>query len=96
MNNKISDPIDFLIEFAWANGADKFTVNNAKDELKRLRHTSKAYELFGYGRINDRGDFYNPSVVYNPYLDQETVMPIYCNKEEFKSKVDNLKQRLTG
>lgn len=32
-----SDPISFLIEFAWANGADRFVVNNAKDELKRLK-----------------------------------------------------------
>ena len=35
--NKHSNPIDFLIEFAWANGADRFVVNNAKDELKKLR-----------------------------------------------------------
>lgn len=93
--NKNSDPINFLIEFAWANGADKFTVNNAKDELKKLRNTSQTYEVFGYCRINDRGDFYNPSILHNPYLDQETVLPIYCNKEEFKQKVEWLKNRLT-
>ena len=32
-----SNPIEFLIDFAWANGADLFVVNNAKDELKQLR-----------------------------------------------------------
>lgn len=32
-----SNPIEFLIDFAWANGADRFIVNNAKDELKKLR-----------------------------------------------------------
>jgi hypothetical protein len=26
-----SNPIDFLIEFAWANGADRFVVNNGGD-----------------------------------------------------------------
>ena len=36
-NTNNSDPLDTLIEFAWASGADRFWVNNAKDELKRLR-----------------------------------------------------------
>jgi hypothetical protein len=38
--NEHSDPIEFLIEFAWANGADRFVVNNAKDELQKLRESS--------------------------------------------------------
>jgi len=38
--NENSDPIEFLIEFAWANGADRFVVNNAKDELKKLKEDS--------------------------------------------------------
>jgi len=33
---KNSHPLDSIIDFAWAAGADKFWVNNAKDELKRL------------------------------------------------------------
>lgn len=32
-----SNPIEFLIDFAWANGADRFVVNNAKDELRKLQ-----------------------------------------------------------
>lgn len=32
-----SDPIEFLIEFASNHGANSFVVNNAKDELKKLR-----------------------------------------------------------
>ena len=39
--NENSNPIDFLIEFAWANGADRFVVNNAKDELNKLRQSQK-------------------------------------------------------
>jgi hypothetical protein len=35
--NEHSNPIEFLIEFAWANGADRFIVNNAKDELRKLK-----------------------------------------------------------
>jgi hypothetical protein len=38
--NENSNPIEFLIEFAWANGADRFVVNNAKDELKKLKEQS--------------------------------------------------------
>ena len=35
--NENSHPIDFVIEFAWANGCDRFIINNAKDELKKLK-----------------------------------------------------------
>jgi len=38
--NEHSDPISFLIDFAWANGADRFVVNNAKDQLKKLQEDS--------------------------------------------------------
>lgn len=34
---KESDPLDTIIDFAWSTGADLFWVNNAKDELKKLR-----------------------------------------------------------
>lgn len=43
MNNN-SHPIDTIIDFAWAAGADRFWVNNAKDELKKLREKIKEYE----------------------------------------------------
>lgn len=36
-----SNPIEYLIEFAWANGAARFIVNNAKDELKKLREKNQ-------------------------------------------------------
>ena len=38
--NEHSNPIEFLIDFAWANGADRFVVNNAKDQLKKLQEDS--------------------------------------------------------
>lgn len=37
MIDRTSHPLDTLIDFAWASGADRFWVNNAKDELKKLR-----------------------------------------------------------
>lgn len=39
--NEHSNPIEFLIDFALANGADRFVVNNAKDELKKLKEDSQ-------------------------------------------------------
>ena len=44
--DKFSDPLETLIDFAWASGADRFWVNNAKDELKRL--TAKAEKDAGF------------------------------------------------
>jgi hypothetical protein len=38
--NEHSNPIEFLIEFAWSNGADRFVVNNAKDQLKKLKENT--------------------------------------------------------
>jgi len=43
--NQHSNPIEFLIDFAWANGADRFVVNNGKDELKKLREKSKEMSI---------------------------------------------------
>ena len=46
--NNITDirnalPLEFVIDFAWANGCDRFIINNAKDELKRLRLKNKEW-----------------------------------------------------
>jgi hypothetical protein len=41
--NKHSDPLESIIDFAWASGADLFFVQNAKDELKKLRAKNKEW-----------------------------------------------------
>ena len=41
--NKYSDPLESIIDFAWASGADLFFVQNAKDELKKLRAKNKEW-----------------------------------------------------
>lgn len=71
-----SNPIEYLIEFAWANGADRFVVNNAKDELKRLRETSLAHPV-AWARINERGDLFGLRLCNNIHVDQNTVVPLY-------------------
>ena len=106
--NEHSSPIDFLIEFAWASGADRFVVNNAKDELQKLREDSgdskrwfnceqelsklrqeynKLLSIFdnpvAYGLINERHDIYDLRLGNNPHNDQNKVVPLYSNRQEF-------------
>lgn len=86
--NQHSNPIDFLIEFAWASGADKFVVNNAKDELKKLREDSASLSKMlqkpvAYGKINERYDLYDLRICDNPFNEDSKVVPLYSNKKEF-------------
>ena len=41
--DKIYDPLESIIDFAWSAGADLFFVQNAKDELKKLRDKNKEW-----------------------------------------------------
>jgi hypothetical protein len=108
--NKNADPLESIIDFAWASGADMFWVNNAKDELKKLREKNKewAAEVYranefaveqtnqyleisqqmqelkdslespvAWARINDCGDLFDLRTKNNPYVDQNTVVPLY-------------------
>ena len=80
--NKEANPLDTIIDFALSAGADKFWVNNAKDELKKLRekidtlleYTTKPT---AFAKINDRGDLYDLRLQNNPYNDQTKVIPLY-------------------
>lgn len=86
--DKVSNPIEFLIEFAWANGADQFTVNNAKDELKRLRSNSELpFYNVAWANINEHGDLFNLTLHYNRF-NEENCIPLYANKEELKKWLD--------
>jgi hypothetical protein len=87
MNNN-SHPIETIIDFAWASGADRFWVNNAKDELKKLRAENEKLKRFfehpiAFARINDRFDLYDLNIQNNPFNDQSKVVPLYSNREEF-------------
>ncbi len=77
--NKHSDPIEAIIDFAWATGADRFWINNAKDQLKKLR--AKQAELsvkpVAFAKISPQGDLYDLRLQNNPYDDQSKVIPLY-------------------
>ena len=108
--NKNSDPLEAIIDFAWSAGANLFFVQNAKDELKKLREKNKEWvaEVYrtnefaveqtneyleisqqmqalkdsleipvAWARINDRGDLFDLRTQNNPYVDQNTVVPLY-------------------
>jgi hypothetical protein len=73
-----ANPIEYLIEFAWANGADRFVVNNAKDELNRLKAKhEKLDQPVAWAKINEHGDLYDLRLQNNPYNDQKTIVPLY-------------------
>lgn len=82
--NHHAHPLDSLIDFAWSAGADRFWINNAKDELKQLR--SKVEEInrllsamvpVAWAKINDSGDLYDLRLQNNPYYDQTKIVPLY-------------------
>jgi len=79
--NKTSDPIEFAIEFAWANGCDIFTINNAKDQLKKLKELGDLQKSINgpvaYAQVNDNGDLYDLRLQNNPYNDQDKIVPLY-------------------
>ena len=107
---KHSNPLESIIDFAWASGADLFFVQNAKDELKKLKDKNKelALEAFkanefslaetnrwfscekelnhlksslsepvAWARTNNRGDLFDLRTQNNPYVNQNTVVPLY-------------------
>lgn len=107
---KHANPLESIIDFAWASGADLFFVQNAKDELKKLREKNKEWseEVYranefvveqtneylevsqkmqalkdslespvAWATINDRGDLFDLRLQNNPYIDQNTVVPLY-------------------
>lgn len=81
MNNEYfqhSDPIDFVINFAWACGCDRFIINNAKDELKNLKRThADLANPVCWAKIDEEGNIVSTST--NPdsinYL-----VPLYIKK----------------
>jgi len=86
--DKNANPLDTIIDFAWASGADRFWVNNAKDELKRLRKNKTKLdsimntEPVAYGKITQDGSLYDLRLQNNPYDNQEKVISLYSIKND--------------
>jgi hypothetical protein len=83
---KHSNPLESIIDYAWASGADLFFVNNAKDELKKLREEvdnlrNQLDKPVAWARINKRGDLYDPRLCLNPYINTQEVVPLYAYRK---------------
>ena len=83
-----SNPLETIIDFAWSAGADKFWVNNAKDELKKLREEVDNLRMaldkpVAWARINQRGDLYDPRLCLNPYINTQEIVPLYAYRKGY-------------
>jgi hypothetical protein len=88
---KHSDPLETIIDFAWAAGAEQFWVNNAKDELKKLREEvdnlrNQLDKPVAWARINKRGDLYDPRLCLNPYINTQDIVPLYAYRKGYKNE----------
>lgn len=87
--NEHSNPLDYILSCCEQGLVPKlFTVQNAKDELKKLREENQRLKSYfarpvAYGLINARYDLYDLRIQNNPENDQTKVVPLYSNREEF-------------
>lgn len=100
--NKNANPLEYVIQ-CCEHGLipENFDINNAKDELKKIRqriadlnqeliNCEDDYQIVAWAKINDRGDLYDPRFCYNPHIDESYLIPLYCNEQEFKQKYGKL------
>lgn len=90
--NKNANPLDSIIDYAWSSGADLFFVNNAKDELKKLREEvdnlhKQLDNPVAWARINKRGDMFDLRLQSNPYTDPKTVVPLYAFRKGLENEI---------
>jgi len=88
---KHSNPLESIIDYALSSGADLFFVNNAKDELKKLREEvdnlrNQLDKPVAWARINKRGDMFDLRLVCNPYNDPKTVVPLYALRKGIENE----------
>ena len=83
-----ANPLDYILKCAEQGLVPKlFSVQNAKDELKKLREELHYYnnlQAVAWGRINSHGQLYDLRTIDNPYINDEIVVPLYSNRSEFK------------
>lgn len=81
-----ANPLDYILRCAEQGLVPKlFTVQNAKDELKRLREQLQSFKIVAYGKINNRHDLYDLRIQNNTYEDQTKIVPLYSNRAEFQT-----------
>jgi hypothetical protein len=92
--DKYAKPLDYLIQCCEKtlvenkSNLDKFIIENAKDELKRLRHQVKElmhdqgkYKIVAWAKINKRGDLFDLRRCYNEH-NKTPAVSLYVNNDE--------------
>ena len=108
--NKHSNPLDYVLSCAEQGLVpESFAVQNAKDELKKLKEDNSRWlscekELsslknslgfpVAWGRINDRGDLYDLRTSLNPHIEEREIVPLYSNKAEFQNFYAKFQKKL--
>jgi hypothetical protein len=83
--NKDANPLNYILNCCEQGLVPStFDINNAKDELIKLRSKIDGFQILGWARINANGDPYDLRLYHNPHVDQNTVMPIYYDKNSYK------------
>lgn len=87
--NRHSDPLEYVLNCCECGLVPQlFDVLNAKDQLKQMRQELiNSYINIGWVKVNSRGDLYDPRLQLNPFEEKQSI-PLYANKEEFKSWLD--------
>lgn len=90
--NKTANPIDYIIWCCENNfKPSSFDILNAKDEIKRLRIQNETqYKNVAWANINERGDMFNLTMIYNTFWNEDSVVPLYRNEKEYKEKYGKL------
>jgi len=82
-----ANPLDYILKCAEQGLTPKlFTVQNAKDQLKKLREEvddlhKQLDKPVAWARINNRGDLYDPRLCLNPYINTQEVVPLYAYRK---------------
>lgn len=96
--NSNAQPLDYVLKCAEQGLVPKsFDINNAKDELKRLRQEIEYYRtmtVVAWGKTNDKGDLYDLRTQENPFTSETISVPLYSNRVEFKDFYANHRRKI--
>jgi len=53
-------------------------VLEMSEELDTLKKELESYKNVAWARVNDKGDLFDLRLQNNPYVDQNTILPLYA------------------
>lgn len=72
-----------LILWAAANPRDPIAqmVLQMTEQMEHIQRELNSYKVAAWVRVNDKGDLFGLRLQNNPYVDQDTVIPLYAKTE---------------